>query len=240
MPELDAFALFVRLMEEAPARPHARRYGLRPLFTPQMNGLHLILHQHSELVRLFLPNLHSHFLLHGVLADTYASPWFLTVFTYNFPLPLVLRIFDIIFAEGAFETMLKFSIALLNKNQDRLLEENDLEGILEFLKGDQLYKAYEDDPENLVQDAMALSGIITEAVLDKLATNWHEETKSKLALEKEGSDLRMAMERLAAENFKLSKEVGQLRSLLRSAEDRRLRDLRALQEEYEAELEGMQ
>ncbi|KAJ1536186.1 hypothetical protein HK405_015319, partial [Cladochytrium tenue] len=152
MSEVECFSVFVRLMEETPSRSSYRRYALRSLFTPQMPGLHVILFQHSELVRLCLPHLFNHFVAHGVMADTYASPWFLTLFTYNFPLPLVFRIFDIIFAEGATETMMRFSIAILKRNQHRILAEQDLEGILEILKGDSLYKVYEDDPERVVQD----------------------------------------------------------------------------------------
>ncbi|KAJ3318144.1 hypothetical protein HDU76_000923, partial [Blyttiomyces sp. JEL0837] len=127
MSEVEAFALLVRLMEDVPSSASISRYALRSLFTPQMPGLHLILYQHSELVRLYLPELYSHLVQHGVMADTYASSWFLTIFTYNFPLDLVFRIFDIIFAEGATLTMLRFSIAVLERNQARLLEQDDLE-----------------------------------------------------------------------------------------------------------------
>ncbi|KAJ3412074.1 hypothetical protein HDV05_001298 [Chytridiales sp. JEL 0842] len=235
MSELEAFAVFVRLMEESPTELYARKYGLRRLFTPQMDGLHLLLFQHSELVRLYLPELHAHFLVYGVGADAYAAPWFLTLFTYNFPLNLVFRIFDIIFAEGAATTMLKFSIALLSKNQDILLQKQDLEEILELLKGPRLFKAYEGDPEKVVQDAMSLSGVINETVLDKLGVDFTNHCKKNM----DASDREADIQRLTLENFKLANEVTQLRSLLLSAEDRRLRDLNSLRLSYEEKKLGV-
>ncbi|KAI9360403.1 rab-GTPase-TBC domain-containing protein [Zopfochytrium polystomum] len=234
MSEIEAFSVFVRLMEDSPAKPNSRRYALRSLFTPQMPGLHLILYQHSELVRLCLPNLFAHFVEHGVMADTYASPWFLTLFTYNFPLALVFRIFDIIFAEGATETMLRFSIAILKRNQQQLLQETDLEGNLELLKGDRLYKVYEEDPERVVQDAMSLESVITEAVLEKLVANFHAERKIRSSSDMEVKQLRWEAQRVSAENQKLSKEVAGLQESLRAANERRLQEVKKVQAEMDA------
>lgn len=52
------------------------------------------------------------------------------MFAYNFPFPLVFRIFDIIFAEGADETILRFSVALLKKSEQNLLAQKEFEGVL--------------------------------------------------------------------------------------------------------------
>ncbi|KAI8816929.1 rab-GTPase-TBC domain-containing protein [Fimicolochytrium jonesii] len=82
----------------------------------------------------------------------YASQWFLTLYTYNFPLSFVFRIFDIIFAEGAIETILRFSIAILKKNEPLLLKEEEFENVLDVLKGDRLFAAYNNDAEAVVQD----------------------------------------------------------------------------------------
>ncbi|KAI8854466.1 rab-GTPase-TBC domain-containing protein [Chytridium lagenaria] len=65
MSELEAFALFVRLMEESPSKG-PQKYGLRTLFMPQMPGLHLLLYEHSELVRLYLPRLFGHLFKMGL------------------------------------------------------------------------------------------------------------------------------------------------------------------------------
>ena len=62
----------------------------------------------------------------------YAGQWFLTLFSYRFPLALVYRVFDIIFAEGV-EAVFRFALALLIKNEDRLLKLASFEEILPFL-----------------------------------------------------------------------------------------------------------
>lgn len=62
----------------------------------------------------------------------YAGQWFLTLFSYRFPLALVYRVFDIIFAEGV-EAVFRFALALLIKNEDKLLKLASFEEILPFL-----------------------------------------------------------------------------------------------------------
>ncbi|KAJ3036111.1 hypothetical protein HDV00_003087 [Rhizophlyctis rosea] len=241
MTEVEAFSVFVRLMEETPPRPSSsttttpanphRRYALRTLFTTQMTGLHLLLHQHTELVRLHLPALHKHFQEHGITATMYASQWFLTLFTYNFPLPLVFRIFDIIFAEGAAETMLRFSLAILKRNEAMLVAEEEFEGVLDFLKGGRLYKVYEEDPEWVLKDAGSVQELVTEKGLEEMEERFKEEqqkratamSESELAalqalirqLRNEASKGQQALAALGAENAKLQKENTELREEVR-------------------------
>jgi hypothetical protein len=62
----------------------------------------------------------------------YASQWFMTVFAYKFPLELVFRVYDILLVEGA-DALLRFAIALLKMNHDRILS-LDFEVLIEFLK----------------------------------------------------------------------------------------------------------
>ena len=57
----------------------------------------------------------------------------------SFPLSLVFRIYDIVFAEGI-EAVFRFSLALLQINEKHLLE-LDFEGCLKFLQGG-LFDAY--------------------------------------------------------------------------------------------------
>lgn len=74
MTEVEAFSIMVRLMEESPEKymtlpktSHSGgvklspKYSLRTLFTPQMKGLHLMLFQHTQLVKNLLPALYDHF-----------------------------------------------------------------------------------------------------------------------------------------------------------------------------------
>lgn len=133
MPEEEAFCVLVQLMN---------KYGLRGHFLPQSDLLSKRLYQLSGLISDQLPHLQRHFEAHGIKSNTYAYQWFSTLFAYKFPIDTVYRIYDMIFAEGM-ETLFRFSLALLEKNQSILLslEYDDLIG---FLKNNllQVYQVY--------------------------------------------------------------------------------------------------
>ncbi|PKK77187.1 hypothetical protein RhiirC2_732581 [Rhizophagus irregularis] len=169
MNEAQAFCVFVRLMET---------YDMRTMFTLNMEGLQLRLYQFSALLSQILPKLHAHFQLHAIHAAMFASQWFLSLFAYTYPLPLVLRIYDVVFAEGAPETIMRVAIALLKKNEASLLEIDEFEDLLEFLTS-QLYDAYDNEPTGLINDAMGLSNVITKAKLDQLNTNYVKELEDQ-------------------------------------------------------------
>ncbi|PBK74353.1 RabGAP/TBC [Armillaria solidipes] len=111
MPDEEAFSLLVRLMYV---------YDLRGHFLPEMPKLQLRLFQFDRLVEELLPVLHIHFLRQGVKSSMFCSQWFLTMFSYRFPLDIVFRIYDNCLANGI-EAIFGFSIALLHKNEDLLL-----------------------------------------------------------------------------------------------------------------------
>ncbi|KAK0212657.1 rab-GTPase-TBC domain-containing protein [Desarmillaria ectypa] len=111
MPDEEAFSLLVRLMYV---------YDLRGHFLPEMPKLQLRLFQFDRLVEELLPVLHIHFLRQGVKSSMFCSQWFLTIFSYRFPLDIVFRIYDNCLANGI-EAIFGFSIALLRKNEDLLL-----------------------------------------------------------------------------------------------------------------------
>ena len=103
-----------------------------------MTGLHLALYQHTELVKKLVPSVGLHLDSCGVKATMYASQWFLTFFSYNFPIPIALRLFDLMLVEGAALTMVRFSVGILKVNETRLLDTDDLEELLGMLKGEML------------------------------------------------------------------------------------------------------
>ncbi|GBC03589.1 hypothetical protein RclHR1_00520041 [Rhizophagus clarus] len=162
MPETQAFCVFVRLMET---------YDMRTMFTLNMEGLQQRLYQFSCLLSQILPNLHSHFHLHGIQSAMYASQWFLSLFAYTYPLPLVFRIYDVVFAEGAPETIMRVAIALLKKNEEKLLSFGEFEDLLDFLTS-RLYETYNNEPTGLIKDAMELSSVITKSKLDELSDSY--------------------------------------------------------------------
>jgi hypothetical protein len=85
-----------------------------------MPGLQLRLFQFDRLVEEILPLIHTNFVKKGVKSSMYASQWFMTMFSYRFPLSLVYRVLDIVFAEGI-EAIFRFSLALLKKSEDLLV-----------------------------------------------------------------------------------------------------------------------
>ncbi|KAF9953996.1 hypothetical protein BGZ65_004312, partial [Modicella reniformis] len=158
MDEKEAFCVFVRLMET---------YDMRTMFTLNMEGLQLRLYQFSALLSEHLPVLHAHLSFHSIHAAMYASQWFLSLFAYTYPLPLVLRVYDVVFSEGAPETIMRVAVAFLKKNEERLMQLQEFEDLLEVLSS-KLYDVYEDNAGAVIKDAMALSSTISKDKLDAL------------------------------------------------------------------------
>ncbi|EPQ30179.1 uncharacterized protein PFL1_02295 [Pseudozyma flocculosa PF-1] len=123
MPDEEAFSTLVRLMKS---------YDLRGHFTPNMPSLQLRLFQFDRLLEEFLPLLHMHLVRQGVKSSMYASQWFMTLFSYRFPLELVYRILDSVFAEGV-EALFRFALALMKRNEEELLKLN-FDSAVSFLK----------------------------------------------------------------------------------------------------------
>lgn len=134
MPEEEAFCLLVRLMN---------KYQLRELFIQDMPGLHLHLYQFERLLEDLEPTLYCHLNRRGVSPKLYATQWFLTLFAYRFPLQLVMRVFDMILCEGLEGAILKFGMAVVQRNVTSLLAMQDMQALTNFLK-DKLFDVYID------------------------------------------------------------------------------------------------
>ncbi|MCJ1392486.1 GTPase-activating protein [Xylographa bjoerkii] len=134
MPEEEAFCLLVRLMNQ---------YHLRDMFVQDMPGLHLHLYQFERLLEDIEPALCYHLHKRGITPSVYATQWFLTLFAYRFPLQLVLRVYDLILSEGLEGAILKFGIALMQKNADTLLSMLDMSALKVFLN-ERLFDVYID------------------------------------------------------------------------------------------------
>ncbi|KAI9020948.1 rab-GTPase-TBC domain-containing protein [Phycomyces nitens] len=165
MEEEKAFCVFVRLMET---------YEMRTMFTHNMEGLQLRLYQFSSLLSELLPKVAAHMDTHSVHAAMYASQWFLTLFAYAFPMDLVTRIYDIVFAEGAAETIMRIAIAMLKRSQENILAEDEFENLLDIVTSRKLCKPYGEDFCAVIQDAMSLSGAITREKLDVLTKKYNQ------------------------------------------------------------------
>lgn len=151
---------------------------MRTMFTLNMEGLQLRLYQFSNLLDQILPDLSDFLKLHEVNVPMYASQWFLTLFAYAFPMELILRIYDIVFAEGAAETIMRVSIAMLKRSEERLMKLTEFEDILDFLSN-KLYDAYQNDPGQVISDAVELSGMITKEKMDHIAETYVAELEQE-------------------------------------------------------------
>ncbi|RDB25076.1 GTPase-activating protein GYP5 [Hypsizygus marmoreus] len=229
MPDEEAFSLLVRLMYV---------YDLRGHFLPEMPKLQLRLFQFDRLIEELLPVLHIHFLRQGIKSSMFCSQWFLTMFSYRFPLSVVFRIYDNCLASGI-EAIFGFSIVLLKKNEDLLLDLK-FDEILSFMNN-RLFDRYkitstgEEDEKNVsynvdefVQDAVSLH--ITPFMLDsyrheyedflretnKHATEIDELRTSNRALSLQVKNLESNLAQLNAEHVEVLNEL--VKSRLRNEE----------------------
>ncbi|KAJ3374032.1 GTPase-activating protein [Allomyces arbusculus] len=186
MPDEEAFCVLVKLL---------KTYGLRGHYTPHMDGLQLRMFQFDQLLVEQMPDVHEHLTREGVRSTMYASQWFMTLFAYRFPLDLVLRVFDLIFAEGV-EVLLKFALALLKKHETHLLT-LEFESLLEFLKTG-LFEYYATHGNEFVEDAIKIK--VTKRRLDQLAAQYDQDVKL--------ADAHLVlMETLKAENRRLEDRI---------------------------------
>lgn len=192
MPEEEAFCLLVRMMN---------KYGLREMFIHEMPGLHLHLYQFERLLEDLEPALYCHLNRRGVSPKLYATQWFLTLFAYRFPLQLVMRVYDLVLSEGLEGAILKFGMAVIQRNVSTLLGMNDMLALTNFLK-EKLFDVYIDKAPSsksilesgffgnsggadseiyradiLVQDACSVK--VTSEMLARYRTEWEEKVQQE-------------------------------------------------------------
>ncbi|KAJ2357441.1 hypothetical protein IWW50_003617 [Coemansia erecta] len=164
MGECEAFCVLVRLMET---------YDLRGMFTEDMAGLHLRLYQFQALACEIAPELMAHLEHHGVVPAMYVPSWFLSLFAYTMPLSFVLRAMDVVMAERAPESIIRIGVALLLRNSETLLRQDDFESAMGVLTNG----LYNDDnardrPGFVLQEAARLAAVVTPARLTELEAQY--------------------------------------------------------------------
>ena len=137
MPEEEAFAVFVRLMEH---------YKLRNLYKPAMTELGLCMFQLEVMVQEQIPDLYMHFNNMGFDTSMYASSWFLTVFLTTVTLELANRIMDWFLVDGM-DAIFRIAISILQQSRIDLLQ-LDMEGMLKYFQRE-VRERYENDHELL-------------------------------------------------------------------------------------------
>lgn len=148
-------------------------YDLRSSYLPDLNGLHVRIHQFKELLRLHLPALSSH--LDDLQVDpAYVSQWFLSFFAVTCPLPMLFRIYDVVFAEGASETIMRVAMSLMQKNQGRILACTEMEDVMQLLLSRGLWDCYHYNADEFVRDFTSLSHVVSRERLAALEQGYRE------------------------------------------------------------------
>lgn len=192
MPEEQAFCVFVRIMQN---------YGLRDLFRNNFDELYLKFYQLEHLLEDHMPDLHQHFTKIGIEPFTYASQWFLTVFTAKFPLNAVFYIMDIFLLDGM-NTIFQIALALLRSSKQELLA-LDFEGVLKYFRV-QMPKLYRNQ-EN-VQQLITASSEISLKKLKKYAKNYEMVKQKEKLLEHPVARLQRENAKLTENNLRLEQE----------------------------------
>ncbi len=145
MTDCDAFCVLVKLMEVN---------SLRQVFGSDMAGLRIWLYQFEKLFEQQLPLLYEHFEKLGV-QSIYTSQWFLSLFAVSAPLPILLRMWDLMFMEGVSETLMRTALAVLKKNQPLLLSLDESEDIMQHLLSRAVWGMYGDDVNDFLIDVVS-------------------------------------------------------------------------------------
>ena len=164
MSEAEAFAVLVRLMEH---------YDLRSCYTPDLAGLHLRIYQFQSLLTKHLPELSSHLAKLNV-EPLYVSQWFLSFFAVTCPLPMLLRIYDIILAEGATETLMRVALSLMQRNQNKILAFAEFEDAMQFLLSRSLWDTYAQHADDMVSDFTSLTNHVNRETLQGLEAEFKQ------------------------------------------------------------------
>lgn len=107
-------------------------YDLRSCFLPTLSGLHLRIYQFQSLLSHHAPELYAH-LDSLKIEPVYVSQWFLSFFAVTCPLPMLLRIYDVLLLEGACETLMRVALSLMQRNQHRIMACTEFEDAMQLL-----------------------------------------------------------------------------------------------------------
>lgn len=142
-------------------------YDLRSCFLPDLSGLHLRIYQFQDLLSKHLPTLAAH-LESLQIEPLYVSQWFLSFFAVTCPLPMLLRIYDVILTEGASETLMRVALSLMRRNESKIMACTELEDVMGLLLSRALWDTYGGNADDLVNDFVGLTGLVTRERLETL------------------------------------------------------------------------
>lgn len=154
-------------------------YDLRSCFLPNLAGLHLRIYQFQHLLAQHLPELTSH-LDKLKVEPLYLSQWFLSFFGVTCPLPMLIRIYDVILTEGASETLMRVALSLMRRNETKILAANEFEDVMQLLLSRSLWDTYGCNADDLVNDFVSWTGLVTREGLQSLEASFKENQQSAI------------------------------------------------------------
>lgn len=160
-------------------------YDLRSCFLPDLSGLHLRIYQFQHLLSKHYPELSAH--LESIQVEPlYVSQWFLSFFAVTCPLPMLLRIYDVILTEGASETLMRVALSLMRRNEEKIMACTELEDVMGLLLSRALWDTYNQNADDLINDFVGLTGLVTREGLESLEGSF-KDRNSEDAVAKETS-----------------------------------------------------
>ncbi|XP_019854945.1 PREDICTED: TBC1 domain family member 1-like isoform X2 [Amphimedon queenslandica] len=146
-------------------------YGYRDIYSSDMYQLQIKLYQFSRLVHDSLPALHVHLEDHDVTPFLYAAPWFLTLFSSQFPLNFVARLMDLILFEGVV-AIFKVGLAILTHYEEEIKQLNGMESITDFIKVS-IPHSVEDSVSEILHTAVQIPAQSLAIKLQTFETEYH-------------------------------------------------------------------
>ncbi|GAB0095009.1 uncharacterized protein DMENIID0001_103350 [Sergentomyia squamirostris] len=122
--EADAFEMLKHLMFKR---------QMRNKYLPDMTIFQRELYQLSRLLKDTIPELYEWLDRNEISPTLYAAPWILTLFSSQFPLGFVTRVFDLLFLESQ-EVIFRVAISLLDVHKEELLKRDNFEEIMNYMK----------------------------------------------------------------------------------------------------------
>lgn len=122
--------------EEAFAALKYLMYDLngRELYKADMCGLQVKMYQLTRLIHDQDSDIQLLLDYNDVLPTLYAAPWFLTIFSSQFPIGFAVRILDLIMLHGFELVLVPIALTLILDNKQQLLQCNGLESIMTCFK----------------------------------------------------------------------------------------------------------
>lgn len=100
---------------------------------------------------------------------------------------MLLRIYDVILTEGASETLMRVALSLMRRNETKILGCTEFEDIMQLLLSRGLWDTYACNADDLVNDFVGLTGLVTRESLATLEAGFkdaqHEDSNVKISSE---------------------------------------------------------